>query len=173
MMLRVLDGEPLLIFHPEVRRGYRAEISGIADNFQLHTLLSDALVGNPAEGRLPGERPDPRVVAAARDGAAGRDTPSARGAFNLWTWLGLRPDGTLPDAMKGSDHWVWNEGTPADIPPFEGVRVVLLGPPPYPRSWSPERRFRDMAGELRLLEQLPTDAVQGWLRRIAAAPRPV
>ncbi len=65
-LLQILDNEELIVLHPALRRGYRVRISGIGDNFQLHTLLADALIGDPAQGWLPGERPDPVVVAAAR-----------------------------------------------------------------------------------------------------------
>jgi hypothetical protein len=171
LMLRVLDNEELLVLHPETKRGYRVRISGIADNFQLHLLLADALVGDAAGGLLPGKRPDPQAVAAARDRQVGPRARSAQGVFNLWTWRGLRPDGTLPPANEDAAHWVWNEGTPADIPPFDGVRVVLLGPPPYARSWNAGRRFDGMVAELRLEEVLPADTARDWLDRIARAPR--
>ena len=90
---------------------------------------------------LPSERAE---VAAARDGTVREDDPPARGAFHLWPWRGL----TLADLMSGSAHWIGNEGAPADIPPFEGMQIVLLGPPPYERSWNPGRKFPAMADDL-------------------------
>jgi hypothetical protein len=171
LMLRVLDNEELLVLHPETKRGYRVRISGIADNFQLHLLLADTLIGDQGRGLLPGKRPDPRAVAAARDKQVDPRARSAQGVFNLWTWRGLQPDGSLPVATGDSAHWIWNEGTPADIPHFEGVRVVLLGPPPYARSWNAGRRFDGMHAELRLEEVLPPDVAREWLDRLARAPR--
>jgi hypothetical protein len=171
MMLQVLDNEELLVLHPESKRGYRVRISGIADNFQLHLLLADVLIGDPARGLLPGKRPDPRTVAAARDKPVDPRARTAQGSFNLWTWRGLQPDGKLPQEMGDSSNWIWNEGTPSDIPHFEGVRVVLLGPPAYARSWNAGRRFDGMPGELRLEEVLPAEAAEDWLARIARAPR--
>ena len=170
-LLQVLDDEELIVLQPELVRGYRVQISGIADNFQLHTLLAGALIGDPKKGWLPGKRPDPRVVAAAKNQPVHRRAQVAKGAFNLWTWQGLQPDGTLPDALENSDYWIWNEGIPADIPSFEGVRIVLLGPPPYPRTWNADRCFGGMDADLRVLEILPSSTVQSWLHRIAQAPR--
>ncbi len=95
-MLRVLDDEELLVLHPETGRGWKARVAGISDNFQLHTLLADALIGDPDKGLLPGRRPDPRVAAAARDGAVDPSAALAEGAFNLMNWQALRPDRTLP-----------------------------------------------------------------------------
>ncbi len=170
-MLRVLDDEELLVLHPEAGRGWKVRIRGASDNFQLHTLLADALIGDPDKGLLPGRPPDPRVVAAARDQPVEPTAALAEGAFNLMNWPALRPDRTLPNEPEGSAHWIWNEGAPADVEKFDGVRVVLLGPPPYHRTWNAGRRFGDMPAELRVVETLTPAAANGWLSRIAAAPR--
>lgn len=174
-LTQVLDNEELIILHPTLRRGYRVRISGISDNFQLHTLLADALIGDPAKGWLLGERPDPIVVAAAKDGPCprtreeNRDFPTARGAFNLWNWQGLQADGSLPTGNDQTHYWIWNEGTPADIASFEGTRVVLLGPQPYTRTWSAGRYFPALAGQLEVLEVLTPARTSDWLARLAAA----
>ncbi len=167
-LLQVLDNELLLVLHPGQQRGYRVRIAGIADNFQLHTLLAGALIGDPHQGWLGGQRPDPRVVLAARDRPVDPEAKVAEGAFILWTWQGLRPDGTLPEGLERSEFWVWNEGIPADIPPFEGVRTVLLGPQPYPRTWNAGRCFEGLRAELLVEEQLPDEVVRERLQRIAA-----
>ncbi len=170
-LLGVLDGEELLVLHPELGRGYRVRIGGVADNFQLHTLLADALIGDPDAGLLPGTRPDPRVAAAARDREVDPSAETAEGVFNLVNWPGLRPDGALEDGVGDSSFWIWNEGTPRDIPAFEGVRVVLLGLPPYTRTWNAGRQFPTMPARVDVIDILaPTDA-HAWLQRIAAAPR--
>lgn len=171
-MLRVLDDERLVVLHPGEQKGFVVRISGLADNFQLHTLLADALIGDPTQGWLTGQKPDPKVVAAARDTPLPPHTRLATtGSFNLWSWPGLQPDGTLPQGLAGG-WWVWNEGTPRDILTFDGVRVLLLGPPPYSRSWNAGRRFSGMRGELVVEHLLAPDVVRDWLARLAAAPRP-
>ena len=168
-MMQVLDDEPIVVLHPAQGKGYRVRISGLGDNFQLHTLLADTLIGRFFDRWLRGRRPDRAEVEAARNGPIREDGPPSRGSFNLWTWRGLKPDRTLRDAMSGSAHWIWNEGVPADIPPFEGTRVVLLGPPPYERSWTTGRKFPAMAGDLRVESVLTTDEQRDLLGRIAAA----
>ena len=170
-LLAVLDDEELLVLHPALGRGYRVRISGVADNFQLHTLLADALIGDPDAGRLPGARPDPRVAAAARDREVDPAAETTTGAFNLVGWPGLRPDGALEDEQKDGSHWIRGEGAPGDIPAFEGTRVVLLGPAPYSRGWNAGRLFPTMPADLRVVEVLNAAMVQQWLQRIAAAPR--
>ncbi len=184
-MLQVLDDEELIVLEPKLKLGYRVKIVGIADNFQLHTLLAGTVVGKAEDGWIPGivgtdnekEEPgrplNPAVVAIARDQPWGKKAPGVWSRLNLWTWQGLQPDGTLSDpALKGvQKDWVWNEGIPADIPPFEGVRVVLIGPSSYVRTWNGIRMFPGMAGDLRVLEKLDAAQVASWLQRIAAAPR--
>jgi hypothetical protein len=170
-LLQVLDEEPLLVLHPESQRGYRVRFGGIAENFQLQTLLAAVLIGDPDRGWLPGTPPDPRVAAAARNRPVDPAAPTAVASFNLWSWRGLQPDGALPDGIEGSEYWVWNEGVPVDIPAFEGLRVVLLGPPPYPRSWNAGRCFDGLHANLTVEETLSTPDVRSWLQRIATAPR--
>jgi hypothetical protein len=171
-MLRVLDDERLIVLHPTERKGFEVRISGIADNFQLHTLLAAELIGAPQEGWLTGQKPDPRVVAQAR-GAEITGRLHTTGAFNMWNWPGLQPDGTLPVGQTtGNEYWIWNEGNPGDIVPFEGTRVVLLGPPPYSRSWNAGRRFPHLPAEFVVERVLPAEEVNDWLTRIIAAPRP-
>jgi hypothetical protein len=170
-VLQVLDNEEILVLHPALKCGYRICIRGVGDNFQLHTLLADALIGNPDQGWLPGKRPDSRIAAAAKDGSLRHvdRLPAAEGAFNLWNWQGLQPDGTLPEGYRKNEHWIWNEGKPVDITRFEGIRTILLSPPPYPRTWNAGRYFPGMKGELAVLEVLSTTQVNDWLRRIMAA----
>jgi len=183
-MFRVLDDERLVVLHPGERKGFEVRISGVADNFQLHTLLADALIGDPKAGWLTGTKPDPVAAAAARDGEIPERRASVTGAFNLWNWPALQPDGTLPQGQANAGWWIWNEGNPGDIRPFpgetagqakpspDGVRVVLLGPPPYSRSWNAGRRFPSMPGELTVEHVLAPDVVRDWLARLAAAPKP-
>jgi hypothetical protein len=52
-------------------------------------------------------------------------------------WTGLLPDGTLPDPKSEQtehENWVWLEGVPAQIPPFERERVILLQGPVMKRD---------------------------------------
>lgn len=175
MLLQVLDQEEMVVLYPKLGRGYRIRVSGIGDNFQLHTLLADALIGDPDQGWLPGGRPDSRVAALAKDASFTQEEAeklTAVGSFNLVNWQGLQPDGTLPEGQRsGHEHWIWNEGIPADIAPFEGTRIILLSPPPYQRAWGGGRVFPGMKAELRVLEILSPESVQRWLGRIASTPR--
>jgi hypothetical protein len=174
IMLQVLDDEPLLVVHVQQRKGFDSRIAGIADNFQLHTLLAGAIIGSPAKGMVTGEAPSKRAVAECRDSAVGRGGgDNVTGAFNLWNWGALQPDGRLPDGQtEGSDHWIWNEGCPADIVPFEGRRVVLLGPPPYVRHWRAGRAFLGMVGELTVERRLSEAEVADCLNRLTRAANP-
>jgi hypothetical protein len=173
-MLRVLDDELLTVIHVGQRKGFDVRIAGLADNFQLHVLLAGALIGKPSDGWLDGERPSPRAVAECRDRPVGKaGGANVTGAFNLLNWTALQPDGTLANGSSEDPdvHWIWNEGCPADIVPFEGRRVVLLGPPPYSRHWRAGRQFDGMTGELEVERKLSTAEVAAWLARLQAAGR--
>jgi hypothetical protein len=96
------------------------------------------------------------------------------GTWNLYTGAAIRPDGRLPDAkdLETRGTWIWNEGVPADIPVFDGHRVILLGPPSYHRTWNVSRLFDRLKPDLTVERKLSKPEISNWLKRLAAAPRP-
>ena len=88
-ILDVLDDEDVFVLHPAEKLGYRVRIDGIADNFQLHTLLAAALIGDPFDGWISSRPVPPRVAAAARDKPA-REGLLAESRFDLFQWTGLQ-----------------------------------------------------------------------------------
>ncbi|OIK23770.1 hypothetical protein [Streptomyces malaysiense] len=138
--LLVLDDEPLIVLDRPTGTGFALRMSGLGDNFQLHTLLADVLIGG---GHLPGRAPSAEEAAVCRDQPGQVHTT---GSFNL-----VSPTG----------EWVWNEGTPSDIPVVDGTRLLVLDPPPYQRSWPAGRFFPHMSGDLVLERALaPEEAAR-------------
>lgn len=162
-MLTVLHDEPYVAIEPETRTGIVGRMSGIVENFQLCTLLMDEF-----------PRDEPRVskaaVAVARGEGPQQIDETVTGVWNLFTYEALRPGGELPDPadMSLSHTWIWNEGMPADIPVFDGHRVLLLGPASYSRQWQAQRMFLKLPARL-TAELLGEDDVVRWLERIEIA----
>jgi hypothetical protein len=166
------------VFYPSAKAGYRLRVSGVADNFQLHTLLADALLQRRSssflsrfrrsEIRLPETPPDPLVAAVARGDGPQTSDISSRGVWNLHNWTALEPDGTLPSAVP-TKHWIWGEGIPAGILSFEGKRVVLLAPASYARGWNTGRYFSALRASVVIEESLSPSATEFWLRRMGEA----
>jgi len=148
--LAVLDDEPVVALDRATGAGFALRISGIGDNFQLHTLLADALI---SRGLVAGDAPSPEAVARCRDEAGMVHT---HGSFNL---------------VGADGEWIWNEGNPADIPVVDGVRVVVLDPPPYRRSWPAGRFFPAMTGELVYERALAPEESAALLAQVAAPLR--
>jgi len=171
-MLLVLDDEPLLVLDTDQNKGYRVTISAIPDNFQLHTALMAHLLGDPRQGWIEGIGFDRDAARYALIHTCDESSPILTGAFNLWNWTGLQADGKLTSNVEGNDHWIWNEGTPADIATFDGLRVVVLGPPPYHRTWRGGMIFHGMLPEFVVTEKLALADVQSWLHKLAAASKP-
>ncbi len=163
-MLHVLDDEPFLVLDAENRRGFRLRAFGIADNFQLHALLREALTAGPipAGHAIPGE-PFPAEASAVLHGRSSTDV-SIGSNWQLSTWRGLDPssrsEGDGRGEMRGlrtkdaekidTSAWIWNEGFPAEIPlcaPL-GVRVILIHVGGIHRSWHPHRIFDAMDGRV-------------------------
>ncbi len=180
-VLAILDDEPVLVLHPESRRGYRVVMRDISSNLELFVLLTDAIVGDPKKGLLDGARPDPRAVAALKDPASTpKKPPTVQVTFNLASFHALAADGTLPDAdPDDTEHWIWLEGVPAHIPVFRGERVILLQDPPVARMMIVEPSFTALAPAVRLKAKLPPAEVDRLLvamgkatKRAARATRP-
>jgi hypothetical protein len=164
-LLWVLDDDPLVVIEPASGLGMAGKMSGIADNFQLHALLMDLF---PRTGLFRPRRISPLGARVARGTGPQQINETLTGAWNLHSWRALRPDLRLPHRSQMSGHWIWNEGKPADIPVFEGHRIVLLGPPSYPRVWECQRLFASLKADLELAP-LSRSETRDWLQRLAAA----
>lgn len=151
----VLDDEQLVVVDPQARRGYALTMSGIGDNFQLHTLLADRLIGDPGHGLLPGVRPDRSWVEAATDRHPhlGPGNPAIR-RFRLF---------------DGHGAYVPPEGVPADIEPLDGTRVLVVHPANGTYGMGVGRVFQHMVPALVLDRVLEPHEVGSWLGRIAPA----
>ncbi|WP_446218851.1 hypothetical protein [Micromonospora sp. IBHARD004] len=155
-LLLVLDEEPLIVLHRATGRGFRVTISGIGDNFQLHTLLAAALIGDESRGMLPGQRPSAAEIAAASDCEDLTPPGGIRGNFNL---------------VDAAGEWIWNEGRPADIPKLEGMRVVVVDPPPYQRTWNAGRPYPLMRPTVTVHGPLRADEAARWLSLVKPSQR--
>jgi hypothetical protein len=168
MILSVLDEEPIVAIEPATGAGLLGRISGVVDNFQLNVLLMHEF---PKSGLFARRRVPQRVAAVAQGRGPQQTSDIVTGVWNLYTWEAIQPGLKLPDSNDygANAFWIWNEGRPADIPVFEGRRVILLGPPSYPRSWQSQRMFGHLPAKLACEQKLSKDDVRGWLDRMLAA----
>lgn len=153
-LFAVLDDEPVVVLDPAAGRGYRLTMSGIGDNFQLHTLLADRLIGDVERGLLPGVRPESAWVAAATDGPSGVTGKPVERRFRLFDATG---------------EYVAPEGRPADIARVEGARVLVVHPPNGSYRWGHGRVYEGMLPELRLDEIMTAGEAETWIGRVAPA----
>lgn len=170
-LVAVLDEEPLLVIEPSTRLGFRAKMSGVADNFQLHMLIMDVFpLSEPSNHRRISEE----LASIARGDGSQQSNESVTGVWNLYDWRALQPNKALPiPGDQGYVHyWIWGEGTPADIPLFDQQRVVLLGPPAYERTWTANRIFDHLKAQLNEYKTLTSAEVDDWLERIVTSSLP-
>jgi hypothetical protein len=163
MILGVLDREPVVIIEPDSHRGIIGRFSGVVDNFQLNVLIMDQF----PKKLLQGARVSAEIAANARGEGDQEMEGQIRAAWNLHTYRSLGQDRQV--TKEGHQHWIWNEGTPEDIPVFAGHRVVLLGPPSYVRTWGAGRVFAHISASLDIQKTLTRAEVDEWLGNIAAA----
>jgi hypothetical protein len=154
-LAQVLDDEPIVAVDHATGRGFRLTMSGVGDNYQLHTLLAGRLIGDPARGLLAGEPPPAAWVAAATTGPPRRpvDDPVQR-RFRLFDAAG---------------SYLHPEGRPADIPPVHGVRLIVIHPPRGSYGWLNGRTYEHMTPTLTLDHIMTPDEAGTWRARISPA----
>lgn len=151
----VLDDEPLVVLDPGSRRGFRLTMSGIGDNYQLHTLLADRLSGKGVG--LPGiEPPLAAWVSAA--------TTGPNKAFQATDPIVRRMR-----LFDGNGAYVYPEGRPVDIGLLNGTRVLVVHPPLGSFGWAYGRAYPHMVPALTLDAELSADEAATWLARVAPA----
>ncbi|QXJ24718.1 hypothetical protein AGRA3207_006100 [Actinomadura graeca] len=149
-LLRVLDGETVIVLDRAGGRGYEMTIGGIGDNAQLTILLAATLIG---DGLMEGEAPAPEWVIAATDGET-------------------RPEGGVKVRLALTDAHgapIPAEGRPSDIPQVEGRRVIVAGPEPSPKTWEAGRTYVLMRPVLTLDRALDPGEAAHWLSKTKPA----
>jgi len=166
-LLAVPDDEVVTVLHPEARLGVRLLVQGVADVGQFHILMLEAI-----RDLLPGPGVMRRFVTACRDvnpTSAGGVPMVMKPRFQMYSPGALRPNGSLPDGLGGSDHWLRPEMPFVSVPTRESERVVLLGSPAYRATWEVSRRFPAMSADVRLLEVLSPMRVTERIGRLSSS----
>lgn len=170
---RVLDeNQKLLVIHPETRRGWRFTFSDITTILELYVLILDQIVGDPSKGLLKAAKPNPRAVRLLTDpDYEVKNPPEVNVPFHTLQWTALLPDGTFrdPKTDKHSHHWVWLEGLPLEIAPFENERVILMVPPVMKRTAVVEPAFSALSPSLKLTAKLSQADVDRLIEKMTKA----
>lgn len=168
--LRLVDDETLLVLAPDAGRGWRVAIDAMPSNADLYVLLGDALVGDPKKGRLAGRRPDPDAVAALRRGIMPKRVSSVTLPFHLVAWTAIEPSGSLPPSSASeTDHILWPEGIPGDIPKFGNEHVVVLQRTSSPKPTPIAPSFEGLKPDLRVTAELSFDDVERTMKKLGKA----
>ncbi|MBB2923226.1 hypothetical protein [Cellulomonas cellasea] len=162
-LLRILDDETLVVLHRATGAAFCVTISGIATNFQLHTLLAAHVVP-----LLPAPR---RGLLRRRDTSVLPDVPTPEmtaAADGSGPWY---PDGGMVGVVTlidGNGKWILHELRPDTIPLVDGVRVVVLDPLLGGRAWDVGRHYPLLRATVDVVP-LPADEARSWLSRVAPA----
>lgn len=170
-IIRLIDDVPLLVIHPESRRGFRLAMNDCATNVEMYVLAMDAIVGDPAKGFIKGPRPGARALKVLHDpDHAPEKTPEVKVPWHTVAWIGLGPDGALPASVPDEhQNWVWLEGVPAEIPLFEGERVVLFTKPLMARTVEVEPAFEALYPRMKLKSKVSAPEVDRLLAKMGKA----
>jgi hypothetical protein len=164
--LHVLLGVELdarwLALCPVEGRGFDITVDGVTSNFELHTLVASALI----ERGVPGKRPSKKLVAFLEGRADTAGVDHVEGVWNYYDWRAAPYD--LAAKTVPTDVWVWNEGSPRDVPMFDGTRTLLIGPPSIQRTWSVTRSF-SLAAKVTVDAEVPRARVRSVIEAMRQA----
>jgi hypothetical protein len=173
MTLDLCDGLELVVLHPGQGKGFRVGLEAVASNGHLFTLMQGTLIGEPESGLLDAPPPDETAVGVASGLIIPERHISDQALFHYYDWSGVDSDPAVTDLHFGASVWV--EARPEDIAEFEGVRVLLLGPPVFGyRGWNSTffPLFHDaLRPRVRILEVLTSEQVAEWVTRLQDAVR--
>jgi hypothetical protein len=168
ILLNLLEKEPLVVIDLANKRGFVAKFGGIVNNAHFITLLMDTYAHQMVFGK-PLVSHD--VAQCAKGIGPTEVADEVHGAWNVYTYHALNEMQRLPEPrdLTANKHWLWNDQSPAQIPILHGHRVVLVGPPSYPRKWNFARKFKHVSAEIRVDYELNKLDLQMWLDRIMQA----
>ena len=163
-LLAVVEGA-LLLIEPATFSGWQARMSGIADNYQLQTLLLAALTDHATSIPVP---PSPSAIDVARGIGPQQSSDEVSGRWDFYSWQAVQADLQLPEIEHplARKYKILDTGLPAEIPLFAGQRVLLLGPRTQHPHWVSQRPFGHLKADLHYEHALSPDSCRDWLQRM-------
>jgi hypothetical protein len=168
-IVKLIDDVPLLVIHPESRRGWRLVMNDCTNNVEMYVLVNDAIVGDPAKGFLKGPRPSARALKVLKDpdAAPPKEPPEVVIPWHTVAWTGLGANGeVVAQEPRVPQEWVWLEGVPAEIPIFEGERVIVYVPPLMKRTMPVEPAYAALSPRVQLKSKLAGPEVDRLLAKM-------
>ncbi|OJJ23046.1 hypothetical protein BKI52_01455 [marine bacterium AO1-C] len=158
-LFQTLFQEPILVIELNARKGFIGKMSGIAENFQLQILLMTLPQINQQVAVSPLHQ---AVVKGVGEQNAGE---AITGLWNMYDWTYVHQTGE-----NSTNHWIWGEGVPADIPVFNNeYRVIILDTPSYSRGFPVQRMFQNLKADITIEKELDASEVEQWLAMMSSA----
>jgi hypothetical protein len=183
-VLRLLEGEEVVVFHAPTKQAFRVVVSDVATNAELAVLVGDALARDPKSGVKLAVRLPARAIETLRGERAPGATPKEiQVPFELAPFTALDERGELPEHEhdRGSpqgdhdhshDHLAPFDGMPADFPSIEGKRVVVVDDPAHDVRIMAEPSLPALSPRVDLRGSLAPAATKRLLEAIARARAP-
>lgn len=164
-LMTVLEKEPIIAIDVASQKGFVGRFGGAINNSQLIILLMDTFARQYV---FPKPLISHDMGLCAHGEGPQQVGDKVQGAWNLYDHRALDSRLKLPDPkdLKANKFWLWNERKPSEIPAIDGFRVILIGPPSYPREWEFEREFRYLKAGIKVDSELSRTDLRDWLERI-------
>lgn len=156
-LFEVLFFEPVIVIDLNTKKGIKAEMSGIVDNFQLQIMLMGLKELNDTVEL------NKEIVDVVTGYGPQSIDKTIVGKWNMCNWEHLKAD---DKKESHSEHWIWSEGNPSHISKFKEHRIILLDKPSYQRGLSVHRVFKNLIAEIHIKKELSQEEVEQLLKEL-------
>jgi len=166
-LFTVLFDEPVVVIDIDNEIGFEGKINGVVDNYQLQHLLMGIPLLNKNGVSISEE--NLAIVNGTGPQSSENSIESKWNMYNLGlctqpTWKTLvNNQEDISQSIEFRDYWIWSEGSPMDIPVYDGYRVILLGAPSYSRSSRIQRTFKNLKANIDIEKELSEEEINRWL----------
>lgn len=163
-LLAAPDDELFVVVHAPTDRAFRVRVSGTPRLDQLETLLASLLIPP-----LPGPPPSVHDIAVHDGSGPTRGANAKSHEFGMLPWCAVGHDGFVGDRVPDIARFLTARNGTADLPAFDGGKVLILGPRSKPIAMRTTRLFARLHASVQLVETLSTEQTRALMRRFGAA----
>jgi len=161
-ILDVPDDVIVRVINPFALVAIRIRCQGISLLGELQRYLAECLGVGSRQSVISDFLPDMGAVAGDAFGNH-PDDDSVELLFQCYDWTGIRADGRWPAGFAGVDRWLWEWCRLSELPRVDGERILVIGPPVYPRRWLAPAGLPIVTRQVQVLQRYSAVEVRAWI----------
>ncbi len=151
--------QDIVVIHVPSMTGFLLYVDNITTTDKLHELLLEVFSRDMESSEVVRWR-----RYALDDASDPGDLVMIESSLAMWNWAALQGDGQLPESEDDPARVLNDKGYPADIPEFNGKRILLLGDATRAQRWRVSGFYQDIGEPMvRIKKRFTQDEVGGYL----------